>query len=255
MRRPLIAGNWKLNGITDVAKTLSGDVRDGVAARKPACDVLVCPTFTVLSAVSEVVTGSGVDLGAQNMAVATSGAFTGEISGEMLKDVGCSYVILGHSERRTLFGETDALVAEKVASAYRDGLTPILCVGETLEEREAEQTMQVLQKQILACLPSLPAEQEQQQQLVVAYEPVWAIGTGKVATTEQAQAAHAFIRELLAKELGANVSDHVRILYGGSMKPGNAKELLGQADVDGGLIGGAALKANDFLAIIDGLTA
>ncbi|ABK44393.1 triosephosphate isomerase [Magnetococcus marinus MC-1] len=255
MRRALIAGNWKLNGTTQAATALATAVRDGVAANKPDCDVLVCPTFTVLSAVQGVVAGSGVDLGAQNMAVASSGAFTGEISGEMLKDVGCSYVILGHSERRTLFGETNEQVAQKVASAYRDGLTPILCVGETLEQREAEQTMQVLEQQLLACLPVLPADAAKQQQLVVAYEPVWAIGTGKVASTAQAQEAHAFIRGLLAKELGANVADAVRILYGGSMKPDNAKELLGQADVDGGLIGGAALKANDFLAIMDGLTA
>nr|CRH05050.1 Triosephosphate isomerase (Triose-phosphate isomerase) [Candidatus Magnetococcus massalia] len=258
MRRALIAGNWKMNGLVETAAELAGAVQAGVAEREEkrlVCEVLVCPPFTALTTVGAALSDSSVKLGAQNMEVETSGAFTGGISGHMLRDIGCHFVILGHSERRTIYGETDELVAQKVAAAYRDNLTPILCVGETLEEREAEQTNAVLKRQILAALPSLPEALSKRQQLVVAYEPVWAIGTGKVATTQQAQDAHAFIRDLLKEELGADVSDRVRILYGGSMKPANAKELLAQPDVDGGLIGGAALKANDFLAIIDGLPA
>ncbi|MBF0142576.1 MAG: triose-phosphate isomerase [Magnetococcales bacterium] len=254
-RRGLIAGNWKMNsGLVEAAQELTGSILAGLSERegkKLLCEVLVCPPFTVLSSVNQKIGGSSVKLGAQNMAIETSGAYTGEVSGLMLRNVGCHYVILGHSERRQYYGETDEIVAKKTASAYRDGLTPIVCVGETLAEREAGTTWAVVSRQINAVLPSLPQEAAKQQQLVIAYEPVWAIGTGKVATPEQAAEVHTSIRKLLVSKLGDEVASKIRLLYGGSMNAANAAVLLQQEDIDGGLIGGAALKAKDFLTIID----
>ncbi|OSM05111.1 putative triosephosphate isomerase [Magnetofaba australis IT-1] len=245
-----------MNGLLETAQELAGAIQTGLTEREEkrvVCEVLICPPFTALSALHQQLGESSLKLGAQDMAVESSGAYTGEVSGLMLRNVGCRYVILGHSERRSYYGETDEVVAAKTASAYRDGLTPIVCVGETLEEREAGKTLEVIDRQVNAMLPSLPETDSKRQTLVIAYEPVWAIGTGKVATTEQAQEVHAHIRAQLAKALGDATAGKIRILYGGSMKPGNAKELLAQTDIDGGLIGGAALNANDFLAIVDSL--
>lgn len=210
-------------------------------------DVAVCPPLVYIETVKNILSNSSIAVGAQNLAdVSEQGAYTGEVSAQMLKDVGCDYVIVGHSERRTLYGETDAIVAQKVAVALEQGLTPILCIGETLEEREANVTEQVVATQINAVVDKVGVEAFKS--IVIAYEPVWAIGTGKTASPEQAQAVHAFIRGLIAKQNPA-VAEGLIIQYGGSMKPENAEELLSQPDIDGGLIGGASLKAEDFMAI------
>jgi triosephosphate isomerase (TIM) len=211
-------------------------------------DVVLCPPFTALESVGRALEGQGPKLGAQNMHPDKNGAFTGEISAEMLRTFYVSYVILGHSERRTLFGESDAFINKKTLAALASQLKPILCVGETLAEREAGSTLAVVQKQTEAGLAGVTAEQ--MASVVIAYEPVWAIGTGKVATTAQAQEVHAYIRGLLTKLYGAPLAQKVRILYGGSMKPANAPELLAQPDIDGGLIGGASLEAKSFLELI-----
>lgn len=212
-------------------------------------EVVVCPTFTALASVGAQIQGTSIGLGAQNMHFEASGAYTGEISASMLKELGCAYVILGHSERRTYFGEDDALVSTKAQAALAAGLIPIVCVGETLEERESGKTEAVIETQTRGSLAGISAEDLKK--TVIAYEPVWAIGTGKVATTEQAQEVHAFIRGILADMTDEDTAQSVRIQYGGSMKPDNAPELLAQADIDGGLIGGAALKADAFTAIIE----
>ena len=246
MRKKLIAGNWKMNtnraGAVDLAKGVAagaGDI-DGV-------DLLVCPPAVYLAAVGEAIAGSPVALGAQNMCSEDDGAFTGEISHAMLTDLGAEYVILGHSERRTIFGERDKHVCDKTHKALAAGLAPIVCVGETLEEREAGKTADVIKTQFDGSLEGV--SETQIASVVIAYEPVWAIGTGKVATPEQAEEVHADLRRLLTERYTAAVAETIRILYGGSMKPGNAAELLSQPNVDGGLIGGASLKADDFLAI------
>ena len=211
--------------------------------------VCVCPTFTALESVSKAVNESNVQLGAQNMHFEASGAYTGEISAEMLRHLYCNLVILGHSERRQYFGETDETVNKKTLAALEANLKPIVCIGETLEEREADQVGEVISKQVKGALAGISAAQAEN--LVIAYEPIWAIGTGKTATPEMAEAVHAEIRRLLASLLGEEAAEKVRILYGGSMKPGNAPELLAQKNIDGGLIGGAALKANDFGGIVE----
>lgn len=243
----LIAGNWKMNTDLAAATELARGVVEEVGDVEEV-QVAVCPPFISLDAVFGALRGSQVRLGAQNMHAADGGAYTGEVAASMLRSVGCDYVILGHSERRQYFGETDASVHEKIKQALAHDLTPIVCVGEKLDERKAGREQAVVKAQLSGALDggslSDPAR------LVVAYEPVWAIGTGETATPEQAQEMHAFIRTQLADLFSDAFSRGVLLLYGGSMKPGNAAELLAQPDVDGGLIGGASLKAPDFAAIV-----
>jgi len=246
-RKKLIAGNWKMNKTSADGVTL---VRDIVAAvgKQADVDVVVCPPFTALETVGKALEGSNVKLGAQNMHHEASGAFTGEVSAAMLRSIFATHVILGHSERRSYFHESDEFINKKVLAALKNQLKPILCVGETLQERESGSTLKVVQTQTEKGLEGV--SKEQAATLVIAYEPVWAIGTGKVATTEQAQEVHAFIRGLLVKLFGDAIAQKVRILYGGSMKPANAPELLAQKDIDGGLIGGAALEARSFVELV-----
>jgi len=248
MRRYLIAGNWKMFKTISEGLALANEIRAGLAAQPVEVDVLVAPPITALTAVGENLSGSGVALGAQNMHFEREGAFTGEVSPIMLKDVGCSHVILGHSERRQQFGETDEGVGRKARTAFDHGLVPILCVGETLNEREASRTLEVVERQVERALRDLTPEEATR--AVIAYEPVWAIGTGLAATPEQAQEVHAFIRQLVSRSHGDEVAAALRILYGGSVKPNNAKTLMSQADIDGALVGGACLKSESFLQII-----
>ena len=245
MRRPLIAGNWKMNGSKSSVEALLAGVVAGASAIRHS-EIAVCPPFPFLSMAQQALAGSDVQLGSQNVCTEDSGAFTGEVSAAMLAEFGCRYAICGHSERRAYYGETDLIVARKLAAAHRNGLTGILCVGETLEERERGDTEKVIAEQIdgVLAVGGIAAFDV----VELAYEPVWAIGTGKTATPEQAQEVHAFIRNRLAGHSQA-VAEKIRILYGGSMKASNALELLGQPDIDGGLIGGASLNADDFLAI------
>ncbi|OIR07231.1 bifunctional PGK/TIM [mine drainage metagenome] len=247
IRKKFIAGNWKMNKTSSDALTLVQEIVAEVG-RTTDVDIVVCPPFTSLETVAKSLEGSSVKLGAQNMHHETSGAFTGEVSAPMLRGIFVNYVILGHSERRTYFGETDSFVNQKVLAALKNQLKPILCVGETLAEREAGSTLKVVQTQLEGALEGV--SKELATNVVVAYEPVWAIGTGKVATTAQAQEVHAFIRSLLVKLFGDSVAQKIRILYGGSMKPANAPELLAQKDIDGGLIGGASLESRSFVELI-----
>ena len=245
MRRPLIAGNWKMHGSRAENAELIEALLLGVPGQTPV-DIAVCPPFVYLWETSRLLKSSSIALGAQSICAELVGAFTGEVSASMLKDVGCKYVIVGHSERRAIYKEDDALVARKFLAAQSQGLIPILCVGETLEERERGQTMQVVSRQLTAVLDlaGVPALRT----AVIAYEPVWAIGTGKNATPEQAQEVHAHIRTAIAAR-DAKIAADVRILYGGSVKAANARELFAMPDVDGGLVGGASLKADEFLKI------
>jgi triosephosphate isomerase len=248
MRTLLIAGNWKLNpSATDLAVALAEEVKKGLG---PVTDVHValCPPFVYLGRIDQVLEGSPIGLGAQDMFWETSGAYTGEISGPMLVDIGCTHVILGHSERRHGRQETSALVNKKLNAAHEAKLIPIVCIGETKEERLTERTEAILQEQLEGSLAGLAPEQ--MAGTVLAYEPVWAIGTGLVATPDQAQSAHAFIRGWLRQTFGEATAARVVVLYGGSVKPDCVRELLACPDVDGGLVGGASLKASDFLAII-----
>jgi triosephosphate isomerase len=247
MRKLFIAGNWKMFTSAATGPQLAAAVVNGAPSDKRLL-VAVCPPFPYLSKIAEVVKDSPVALGAQNLYPEKEGAFTGEVSPAMLVDVGCRYVILGHSERRHILGESDAFINRKVHTALAFGLEPILCVGETLAEREADRTEQVLDAQLSGSLAGL--KPENLAKIVVAYEPVWAIGTGKNATPEQAQAAHAFIRGRIGQLFGEKVAAGLLIQYGGSVKPVNAASLLGQPDVDGALVGGASLNADQFLAII-----
>ena len=247
-RNYLIAGNWKMNLTATESAALAKEVVE-LVSQNSSVDICVSPTFTALDAVSRTVSGSQVSLGAQNMHQEAAGAYTGEISAEMLRSLEVEYVILGHSERREYFGETNNLVNQKTVAALQGGLKPIVCVGETLEQREADHTIAVIQSQVEGGLASLGADYADS--LVIAYEPVWAIGTGKTATPEMAEAVHAEIRAMLTDLMGESAAQKIRILYGGSMKPENADELLEQANIDGGLIGGAALKANSFISLID----
>lgn len=243
-RRPLIAGNWKMNGLAADSLALARAVADGVKqAAWTDREVLICPPSTLVAAIANAVKSSGVLVGGQNCHAAASGAHTGDISAEMLRDAGASHVIVGHSERRTDCGETDVIVRAKAEAAWRAGLLPVVCIGETLAEREAGRTLAVLETQLKGSIPAGASALK----LVVAYEPVWAIGTGKTPTTAEVAAAHAHIRQVL-RGLVAD-SDAVRLLYGGSVKASNAGELLGAGDVDGALVGGASLKAEEFLAI------
>ncbi len=250
-RRPrFVAGNWKMHKTPAEGAALA---REFVALRAadpaaPTCEVAVCPPFTSLASVADALRGSGVHLGAQNMNAQTHGAFTGEVSGSMLAAVGCRFVILGHSERRHVMGETDEQVAKKLRAALRDGLTPIVCVGELLAEREAERTAEVLVRQITVAYAGLDAATVRT--TVVAYEPVWAIGTGKVASPEQARDAHKVVRATLDRVVGAGTGGEVAVLYGGSVNAGNAAMLFAEADIDGALVGGAALEAAGFWKIV-----
>lgn len=245
MRTPLVAGNWKMNGSLASIQTLIDAIRHE-AGMLHTVEIAVCPPFVYLRDVAALLAAAPVVLGAQNLSEHDPGAYTGEIAGAMLKDCGCRYVLVGHSERRHLFGEDDALVAAKFGRAQADGLTPILCVGETLAEREAGETEAVVRRQMEAVVANHGAKALAG--AIVAYEPVWAIGTGRNATPEQAQSVHGYIRQLVAGHDHAT-ADGLRILYGGSVKAGNAAELFAQADINGGLIGGASLHADEFMAI------
>ena len=247
MRKPIIAGNWKMNKTAAQAVALINELKPLVAKSKP--EVVVCVPYTDLWAVADAIKGSKIKLGAENVAWADNGAFTGEISAEMLKEIGVEYVIIGHSERRQYFGETDASVNARLVQALKNDLKPIVCVGETLTEREKNKTKRVLKKQVLEGFANITADDFKN--IVIAYEPVWAIGTGKTATAEDANKTIGYIRSLVRKTWGAEVAKALRIQYGGSMKPGNAKELMAQRNIDGGLIGGAALKAEDFAGIVN----
>lgn len=249
MRTPLIAGNWKMNLNKAEATALARAVAEK-SPRDGSVEVVVCPPAVYLDAVAAVLRSSPVGLGAQNVYFENDGAFTGELSTAMLLDVGCKYVILGHSERRHVLGETDAQVNKKATKALAAGLIPIVCVGETLSQREAGQTLAVVESQVDGSLAGIVAAD--MSRLVIAYEPVWAIGTGKVATTAQAEEVHAALRKLLQTRYNPQVADAVRIQYGGSVKPDNAAELLAQPNIDGALVGGASLKPDSFLGIVAG---
>lgn len=247
MRKPIIAGNWKMNKTAKEAETLINELKPLVAKSKP--EVVICVPYTDLWIAKSAIEGSKIKLGAENVAWADNGAFTGEISADMLKEIGVEYVIIGHSERRQYFGETDETVNMRLKQALVKELKPIVCVGETLTEREKNKTKKVLKKQILEGFKDITAEDFNN--IVIAYEPVWAIGTGKTATAEDANKTIGYIRSLVKKTWGAEVAKALRIQYGGSMKPSNAKELMAMRNIDGGLIGGAALKATDFASIVN----
>lgn len=245
MRRKLIAGNWKMNGSLAANAALLDGIK--VELGQPACAVTVCVPTPYIAQCRDALGGSPIAWGAQDLSVHESGAYTGEVSGDMLADFACAYVIVGHSERRSYHGESDELVAQKTSRALKSGLTPIVCVGESLGERESGQTAAVVARQIDAVLAMM--DSSDLARIVIAYEPVWAIGTGRTATPQMAQEVHAMLRDRLAAKNPA-AAEGVQILYGGSMKPDNARELLAMPDIDGGLIGGASLKAADFLGII-----
>ena len=246
MRRKLVVGNWKMHG----SRPANADLLAGLLGARPiGADVAVCPPFVFLSEVAATLAGSDIRWGAQDVSAQAQGAYTGEVSAAMLQELGCRYTLVGHSERRAYHAESDALVAQKAQAALARGVTPIVCVGETLAEREAGQTDEVVKRQLSAVIHTLALCAAE---MVVAYEPVWAIGTGRTATPEQAQAVHALLRAQLQAATGRG--DQMRILYGGSVKADNASTLLAQADIDGGLIGGASLKASDFIAICQAAT-
>lgn len=246
MRKPIIAGNWKMNKTNAEAKQLIDELKPLVADAK--CDVVVCVPFTCIETVANACKGSNIEVGAQNVSWADKGAFTGEISAEMLKEIGAKYVVIGHSERRQMFGETDDSVNKRTIQALKNGLKPIVCVGETLEERESGMTEAVVKAQVEGGFKDISADELAN--TVVAYEPVWAIGTGKTATSEQAEETVGYIRSVFAALYGKKAADGLRIQYGGSMNPKNASELMAQPDIDGGLIGGASLKAEDFAKVV-----
>ena len=247
MRKTIIAGNWKMNKTATEAETLLRQLLDG-NSKSDKAELVVCPPYTALETAGKVLKDSHIALGAQDMSEHEKGAYTGDISAQMILTLGATYVILGHSERRQYHAETDQLVNAKVKTALNAGLTPIICVGETLTQRENDETEKVVAAQVEGTLADLAADQLKK--VVIAYEPVWAIGTGKTATPDQAQQVHQFIREKVAQR-DTEAADLLPILYGGSMKPGNAAELLGQKDIDGGLIGGASLDADSFIGILN----
>lgn len=251
-RRKLIAGNWKMNGLRADGLALATELAKRIkAAGATRYDMLVCPPFTLVASVVDAVADSGITVGAQDCHMTEKGAHTGDTSAWMLKDLGCSTVIVGHSERRTNHGETDAIIKAKAEAALKAGLIAIVCIGETLEERDAGKTLEINRTQLLGSLPDGATAEN----TVVAYEPVWAIGTGRTATPEQAQEVHAMLRAELVAKLGQATADGMRILYGGSMNPKNAKDLMALPDIDGGLIGGASLKPDDFMAVAEGAPA
>jgi triosephosphate isomerase len=248
MRVPLMAGNWKMHFTMAEAVALVEELKRRIT-RLHDREVVVAPTFTALAAVAKVLTGSSIRLAAQNCHWENLGAYTGEISPPMLKDVGCQYVIIGHSERRQYFRETDQEINRKAAALLAHGLMPILCIGETIDQRQGGKTLDVLAEQLKGGLSGLDASPADR--IVIAYEPVWAIGTGLTATTEQAQEAHAFIRERLVQRLNKTVANQIRILYGGSVKPDNVDALMAMPDIDGALVGGASLKGSSFIRIVE----
>jgi triosephosphate isomerase (TIM) len=248
-RIPMIAGNWKMNLTLAEAAQLVKAVANGIKGLA-GVEVLVAPPFTTLVRVKEAIGKAPILLAGQNMHWEAQGAFTGEVSASMLVDAGCTHVILGHSERRTLFGETDVIVDRKAASAVKKGLIPILCIGETLEEREKGLTFQIIERQLSVSLKSFRERKSLSSTTILAYEPVWAIGTGRTATPEQAQEVHQFIRQWLKAQFGDPTAQAVRILYGGSVKPDNVRDLMSKPDIDGALVGGASLKPESFLPIV-----
>ena len=247
MRKPIIAGNWKMHKTKSESVKLAADIASLIESSNDV-QVVICPTFVTLDAVREQIQNSPIQLGAQTLHFEESGAYTGEISAPMLKAIGCQYVIIGHSERRQYFGETNPLIHKKLIAALKAGLTPILCVGETFEERKRDQTFTVIETQLREGLENLNPTFSGP--LVVAYEPVWAIGTGKVATPQEAQQVHSFIRKQLATLLGASNAERIQIQYGGSVKPDNIQALMQEADIDGALVGGASLEAASFVALV-----
>lgn len=248
MRNKIIAGNWKMHMDLSGTIDLISGIKTGLQKTQATCTVIVCPPFTSLETAATLLKNSSIKLGAQNMHFEESGAFTGEISAGMIKSTGAEYVILGHSERRTIFGEDNAMINKKIKKALASGLLPIFCIGETLEEREKGITFAVVEKQIREGLAGIDAPKNGE--IILAYEPVWAIGTGKTASPAQAQEVHAYIRSVIKQLYGQDAADAMVIQYGGSVKPDNAKELLSQPDIDGALVGGACLKADSFLGII-----
>ena len=249
MRKNIVAGNWKMNKNLQECIALAKDLNAALTADKPNCDVIICTPFIHLASVVPAVDAAIIGVGAENCADKVSGAYTGEVSAEMVASTGAKYVILGHSERRAYYHETPEILKEKVQLALANGLTPIFCIGEVLEERQQGVQNKVVYDQLAGSLFDLTAEEFSK--IVLAYEPVWAIGTGLTATPEQAEEIHAYIRSVIAEKFGAEVAENTSILYGGSCKPSNAKELFANPNVDGGLIGGAALKVEDFKGIID----
>jgi len=249
MSRPFIAGNWKMNTDSRSSASLAAGISAGCSdAAGKAVDVVLCPPFVYLGTVAKALSGTRILLGGQDLYTEQEGAFTGEISAAMLKDTGCVYVLCGHSERRHVIGESDQLINRKVAAAINGGLVPIFCVGEKIEQREGGKTNDVVTAQLKEGLADL--SEEKVAEIIIAYEPVWAIGTGLTATPAQAQEVHWLIRELLVRKVGKQSAQQIRILYGGSAKPDNAADLMAEADIDGLLVGGASLKADDFLRII-----
>lgn len=249
MRKNIVAGNWKMNTTVPEGLALAKEVNAAVKAAAPKCDVIICVPFTHLVPVAEAIDASVLGLGAENCADHAKGAYTGEVSAPMVASTGAQYVILGHSERRQYYGETAETLRQKVALALENGLKPIFCIGEVLEQRENGSHFDVVRSQVEEGLFNLSAEDFGK--IILAYEPVWAIGTGKTATSDQAEEMHAFIRGVVAEKYGKEVADNTTILYGGSCKPSNAAELFAKPDVDGGLIGGASLKCADFMGIVN----
>ena len=249
MRKKIVAGNWKMNKNLQEGIELAKELNTMLSADKPNCDVVICTPFIHLASVDPLLDSQLIGLGAENCADKASGAYTGEVSAEMVKSTGAQYVILGHSERRAYYHETNEILKEKINLALANGLKVIFCIGEVLEEREAGKQNEVVKAQLEGSLFDLTGDEFSN--IILAYEPVWAIGTGKTATSDQAEEMHAFIRGVIAEKFGKDAAENVSILYGGSCKPSNAKELFAKPDVDGGLIGGAALKAADFKGIID----
>ena len=249
MRKKIVAGNWKMNKNLQEGIELAKELNTMLSADKPSCDVVICTPFIHLASVAPLLDSQLIGLGAENCADKASGAYTGEVSAEMVKSTGAQYVILGHSERRAYYHETNEILKEKINLALANGLKVIFCIGEVLEEREAGKQNEVVKAQLEGSLFDLTGDEFSN--IILAYEPVWAIGTGKTATSDQAEEMHAFIRGVIAEKFGKDAAENVSILYGGSCKPSNAKELFAKPDVDGGLIGGAALKAADFKGIID----
>ncbi len=249
MRKHIVAGNWKMNLNLQEGVELAKELNETLKKEKPNCDVIICTPFIHLATVAPMLDREVITLGAENCADKAKGAYTGEVSAEMVKSTGASHVILGHSERREYYGETPEILKEKVQLALRNNLEIIFCVGESLEQREAGQQNEVVKAELEGSVFNLSAEEFKH--IVIAYEPIWAIGTGKTATAEQAEEIHAFIRSTIEEKYGKDMAEQTSILYGGSCKPSNARELFSKPDIDGGLIGGAALKAADFLGIID----
>ena len=248
MRKPIIAGNWKLFKTTGEAEAFAKELC-GKVGHAGDREIVICPAFTVLQQVNKIIRGTNVKLGAQDMYWEDTGAFTGEISAVMLKDCGCEFVIIGHSERRQFFSETDRSVNIKTKKAVASGIVPIMCVGETLKQREEGVTFKVVESQVTEGLSGISAQD--MLKTVIAYEPVWAIGTGKTATPQQAEEVHAFIRKILSDVSGKETAEQLRILYGGSIKPENISDIMRCANIDGGLVGGASLKVDSFLSIIN----